>query len=324
MSDRLPTARFAAIGTTVTVAVTDPVALEEARAVVEAYVDDLDLAASRFRRDSELSRCNAAAGRPQQVSALFCDLVDVALAAAESTNGAVSPTVGEAMRLLGYDCDFAELAPCGPAVTAVARAVPGWQAIRLDRDRRTLSVPAGVELDLGATAKARCADLAAGAVVAATGAGTLVSLGGDLAVAGPAPDRGWTIRVADRHDATDDDPGVTVAVTSGGLATSGTAARRWQRGGRLLHHIVDPATSKPAPECWRTVTVAAPSCLEANTASTAAVVVGRAAPALLADRRVHARLVAADGTVVAVGGWPADALVASGGRSSASRESTCC
>jgi thiamine biosynthesis lipoprotein len=101
---------------------------------------------------------------------------------------------------------------------------------------------------------------------------------------------------------------VTVAITTGGLATSGTAARRWQRGGRQFHHLIDPATGAPAAPCWRTVTVAARTCLSANVASTASVILGAAAPAWLAQRGLHARLVTEDGAVVATGDWPESAL----------------
>jgi thiamine biosynthesis lipoprotein ApbE len=131
---------------------------------------------------------------------------------------------------------------------------------------------------------------------------------GDVAVAGAAPDGGWAIRIADRHDAAASEPSVTVAISRGGLATSGVAARRWSRGDRHLHHLVDPGTGRPAETCWRTVSVTARTCVRANTASTAAVVMGDGAPDWLARHGFCARLVTLDGTVVGVGGWPADAL----------------
>jgi thiamine biosynthesis lipoprotein len=162
-----------------------------------------------------------------------------------------------------------------------------------------------VSVDLGATAKAFGADRIAARAHAVTGTGVLVNLGGDIAVAGPPPEGGWIVRVADRHDSPDDAPGQVVALQAGGLATSGTAARRWRRGGRLLHHLVDPATGGPADTCWRTVTVTADTCVDANTASTAATIIGPAAPEWLAERGRPARLVDVEGRVVRVGGWPA-------------------
>jgi FAD:protein FMN transferase len=299
---------FRALGTTVVVATTDPAHLVEVERIVHRCVAELDQAASRFRPDSELAGVHAAGGRPVAVSDVLFEAVEQAVEAARLTGGLVDPTVGTVMEIIGYDRDFSEVAPTGPPVRATLAAVPGWRAVRLDPRRRTLAVPPGVRLDLGATAKAGCADRAAALAWASTGAGVLVSLGGDVAVAGVAPDGGWRIRVADRHDAGPGDPSVTVGVAQGGLASSGTRARRWQRGGQVVHHLVDPHTGQPADTCWRTVTVAAPTCLEANTASTAAVILGRAAPTWLAGLGLHARLVAEDGTVTGVGEWPDDRL----------------
>jgi thiamine biosynthesis lipoprotein len=101
-------------------------------------------------------------------------------------------------------------------------------------------------------------------------------------------------------------PSTVVAIRDGGLATSSTTARRWQRGGDVLHHILDPRTGLPAAPVWRTVSVAAASCADANTAATAAVIRGRQAPAWLASLGLPARLVEPDGTVLTVAGWPAD------------------
>jgi thiamine biosynthesis lipoprotein len=165
-----------------------------------------------------------------------------------------------------------------------------------------------VLVDLGATAKARCADLAAIKASSKVGCGVLVSLGGDVAVGGPAPAGGWKIRVTDKTDepALTAEPGQTVEVHTGGLATSGVSARTWRRGGLDLHHIIDPRTGTPARVVWRTVSVAAATCTDANIAATSAIVLGEEAPAWLAARHLPARLVAPDGAVTVVGGWPAE------------------
>ena len=185
------------------------------------------------------------------------------------------------------------------------RPVPGWERVTVDPARRTVHIEPGVELDLGATAKAWCADCAAIAAAAHTGGGVLVGLGGDLACAGAAPVDGWLVRVAEDHRASVDDPeSQTVAITSGGMATSGTSVRRWARGDRAFHHIVDPQTGIPATDYWRTVSVAAASCADANIASTASVILGVRAPDWLARHGLAARLVRSDGQVTAVGGWP--------------------
>jgi FAD:protein FMN transferase len=189
------------------------------------------------------------------------------------------------------------------------RFVPaaGWRLVELDENHRSIRIPAGVELDLGATAKALAADRAALAASEMTDAGILVSLGGDIAIAGPAPNGGWPVRIADDHRASLDGPGPVVSLESGGLATSSVTVRRWYVGEDELHHILDPRTGRPAQSCWQTVSVAAASCVDANTASTAAVLLGEAAPVWLAERRLPARLVRVSGEVVCVGDWPADA-----------------
>ncbi|MFI5930866.1 FAD:protein FMN transferase [Actinoplanes sp. NPDC051494] len=205
---------------------------------------------------------------------------------------------GIAITGVGYDLDFA--AVTGRRVAAAVRVFPApdWRAVVLEGER--LTVPDGVLLDLGATAKAAAADRAAARVAHRLGVGVLVALGGDIATAGAAPDGGWRVLVRDRPG----DPDCVVRLPAGAaLATSSTAARTWGRPGELLHHIVDPRTGTPARPVWRTVSVAASTCLRANTLSTAAVVRGRDAPRLLDG--TPARLVTPDLDVVRLGGWPA-------------------
>jgi thiamine biosynthesis lipoprotein len=128
-------------------------------------------------------------------------------------------------------------------------------------------------------------------------------LGGDVAVAGPPPDGGWRIRVgADHARPAPDDPVVTLS--DGGLATSSTVCRRWQRGGAATHHIVDPRTGRNPAPCWDAASVAAGSCVDANTATTAAIVLGPAAPRWLAQRGLPARLVSTTGEVTTIASWP--------------------
>lgn len=315
-----PTASWRALGTTATVVVDagGAAALPTARAAVERELGAIDRAASRFRADSELSAVNAGGGSPVAVSPLLWEAVQAGLHAARGTAGAVDPTLGAELRRAGYDRDFAALEPPRGALTArsgatAARARAGrarrpparWREVELDPAARTVRVPAGVELDLGATAKALAADRSARAAHAAAGCGVLVSLGGDVAVAGPAPADGWAIRVTDDHAAGPEALGETVAIRSGGLATSGTTVRRWRaRRGAEHHHILDPRTGAPAAVVWRTATVAAASCVDANVASTAAIVRGADAPAWLLHLRLPARLVALDGRVLHVGAWP--------------------
>jgi thiamine biosynthesis lipoprotein len=297
-------ADFRALGTGVRVLTTGADALPAARAAVERVVDAVDRACSRFREDSELTRLTRSGGGDRAVSPLLAELVAAALRAAGMTGGAVDPTVGRAMRRIGYDDDFARVVRSERPLTEAAEPAPGWRLVELDEHRRRLRLPAGIELDLGATAKAFAADRAARQAAADTGAGVLVSLGGDLAIAGEPPAGGWHVLVTDDHDGPPGAPGQTVFLNGGGLATSSTTVRRWRRGGRDLHHIVDPATGLPARTCWRTVSVGAGTCVDANAAATAAIVWGEPAPGWLARHGLPARLVREDGAVVTVAGWP--------------------
>ena len=296
---------FRALGTTVVVVTADGDSESAARAAVERELDAIDRACSRFRADSELARVNRDAGEPVAIGALLLEALEVAVEAARRSGGLVDPTVGRALRTAGYDATFRVVA-ARDADTFRARfsRAPGWESIELDRTTSTVRIPAGVELDLGATAKALACDRAAAAAAAVAGA-SLVSVGGDVAVAGAAPDRGWAVRVTDDHAAPPDAPGQTVAISTGGLATSSTTVRRWRSGAAELHHILDPRTGRPASSPWRTVSVAATTCVDANVASTAAFLVDDA-PAWLEARSLPARLVSVTGASTVVGGWPED------------------
>jgi thiamine biosynthesis lipoprotein len=307
-------ATWRALGTTVHVLVSDPRLLDVARRAVVQVLADVDATYSRFRPDSELCGLNADAGHDRLVSPLLATAVGAALRAARATDGAVDPTIGRALRLLGYDDDFARLprdgagrgrTGGGAAPTITVASVPGWRAIRFDAATRRVRVPTGVELDLGATGKGLAADLAAEAALdAMDAAGVLVSLGGDIATDGAPPAGGWRVLLADDSASAPDEPGEVVRLDGGALATSSTSVRRWVRGGVTRHHLVDPATGLPTAGPWRTVTVATASCADANAAATAAIVMGDRAPMWLVRNRLPARLVADDGRVLRVGGWP--------------------
>jgi len=302
---------FAALGTTAQVVVTDRRRLSSAVAMLHALVTEVDLACSRFRLDSEITWLHASAGAACAVSPLLYAALDVAMSAAERTDGLVDPTVGDAVRRLGYDRDFADLVLDDPRAVPSGIPAPGWWRVQLDPATLRVVVPRGVSVDLGATAKAFAADRGASSIARATGCGVMVNLGGDLAVAGDPPVGGWRITVGDDHAATDPTHDPTVTVRSGGLATSSTTCRTWRRAGRTLHHIVDPRTGESPVPLWRTVSVAAVSCVDANAAATAAIVLGASAPDWLAERNLPARLVHEDGHVHPVAGWPAERRVAS-------------
>jgi FAD:protein FMN transferase len=333
---KLARAKWQALGTSVELlvsdgharALSDGRALTQARAILERQLDELDRACSRFRDDSQLMRVNARPGRTLRVGPLLIEAVELALRAAELTDGDVDPTVGAALAIAGYDRDIQLLERPSPTTgKADTRACPlpamaprlratllsGWRAVELDPEHCTLRIPRGVKLDLGATAKAWAADRAAGAIYESVGCSVLVSLGGDISTAGPAPEEfpgqkaqaGWQIYVTDDHRSGPDSPGQTISIAGGGLATSSTTVRRWRHREQMMHHIIDPASGAPAEEVWRTVSVAASDCTDANIAATAAIVRGARAPEWLAGLGLPARLVGRDGEVLTVGAWPA-------------------
>jgi thiamine biosynthesis lipoprotein len=284
--------------TSMQIVVTDPDCLAVARREVDAELDAIDAAASRFRSDSEINALTMSAGRPTEVSAILADLLDAALTAARLTDGDVDPTLGAALVALGYDRDYAGVHQASPV--AGSMTVPAaWSMVTLQD--RVATVPRRVVLDLGATAKAVAADRCAQRVQFATGSGVLINLGGDIATAGACPAGGWQVLV---HD-DDGDPASSVGLPAGAaLATSSTVRRRWRRGEDVVHHILNPRTGRSADPVWRTVSVAAQTCFAANTVSTAAIVRGRRALEWIAALRMPARLVDNNMVVHTTGGWP--------------------
>jgi thiamine biosynthesis lipoprotein len=275
--------------------------LDAARSVAVRLLDQVDRSCSRFRDDSDLTRANRNAGTWTRVHPLLTAAVEAAVGAARQTGGLVDPTLGRSLAAVGYDRDIAQVrAGTGPAAVPVP-ALPGaWTQIQIAPDGGLL-VPEGVALDLGATGKAFASDLVAASVAEETGAPCVVSVGGDVAVGvadgGPAA---WRIAISELPDA---EPDAMVLLPTGGLATSTTMARRWRRGGQVVHHLLDPATGRPVTRSWRTASVAASTCLAANTASTAAILLGARAPSWLERFGATARLVDENGDLTYVGEW---------------------
>jgi FAD:protein FMN transferase len=301
MVDRLPTSDSASVwpvwGTSARLVLTEPGLLPAARVLVDKELSAVEHACSRFLPDSEIRR--AEAGVVVRISPLLRELVATALLAAERTAGAVDPTVGGCLDRLGYDRDLRLVLARDRIVTAEIVPAPGWRSVQLDGDR--LTVPSGVRLDLGATAKAWAADRCAHLVADRLHCGVLVALGGDIATAGGGPLHGWQVLVQDMPE----DPAEVVSLPSGGaVATSSTRSRRWTADGATHHHVVDPRVGQPVPGHWRSITVAADTCVDANTMSTAALVRGAMAVDWLRARGAPARLLDQDGRVTRLY-WPA-------------------
>lgn len=295
---------FRAIGTTATVVVQDSADAATAEQLLAAELAAVDLACSRFREDSELQALHAAGGRTVAVSELLFEALSVALDTADRTGGAVDPTIGNAIAALGYDADLDEVLSRPAAPPRALGPVAGYQHVQLDPRDRTVRIPRGVRLDLGSSAKALAADRAAARIAERIGAGTLVSLGGDVAVAGPPPAGGWAVGIAQESSTPADEVDQVVAIRHGGLASSAPSARAWRAGGRAVHHIVDPRTGDSVEPYWALVSATGATCVEANLVTTAALVWRDDALRRLARFDQSVRLVRIDGTVVTLNGWP--------------------
>jgi thiamine biosynthesis lipoprotein len=264
---------FPAMGTEVqllTVGAENPGGLEEARRLITS----LEGRWTRFRPDSELSSLNAAAGRPVSLPHDTFALVEAAVEAWRLTGGRFDPTALSALVAAGYDRSFelvAREAPADPAVTAPA--VPGCAGIVLQPDTGLVLLPAGVALDLGGIAKGHSADRAVATLLASGAAGALANLGGDVRVAGVAPDgEAWTVEIDDPHR-----PGAALGVlklAEGAVATSSRIRRRWTRGGRTFHHLIDPATGLPADRGVDAAVVVAGAAVWAEVLAKAALIAG--------------------------------------------------
>ena len=251
------------------------------RRAIERLFDERERIFSRFRPDSELNRVNAAAGRPVRVSQVFAEMLGMALEAKRETRGLVDPTLGAELEAAGYDTDFS-------AVADKPHPPGGIQPRRRDAVQlveRTVLVPRGVRLDLNGVVKGRTVD---DALALLEGRG-FVSAGGDLAVRG-------TFVAGLPH-------GGTISLVRGALATSGTDRRRWLRGGRTQHHLIDPGTGAPAGSPWEQVTVCGLSCLGADVAAKAAFLLRAAGPAWLDMRGIPGRFVTAAGDVLVNRAW---------------------
>jgi thiamine biosynthesis lipoprotein len=243
---------------------------------ITALFEARDEAFSRFRPGSELARVNAAATPLVSVSPIFAAAVSAALVAARATDGLVDPTLGAALEAVGYDADFDQLRTDPRPPAPVQRG--DWRDIRIGPG--LLVRPPGTVLDLNGVVKAMAVDAA---VDLLDGPG-FVSAGGDIAT------RGRAVTVALPG-------GDTVTLGSGAIATSGTATRRWIRGGQVQHHLIDPRTCRPSASRWRYVTAVGRDCLSADTAAKAGFLLDQKGPDWLDKRGVAARFVADNKTV---------------------------
>lgn len=258
---------------------------------------------SRFCPDSEISRLNAAGGEPVTLSAETAAAIACAVGAWERTAGLFDPTVGSAMRRIGYDRSFDAINVTAGETTP--GAAPGCSGVVVDRDNNLVRLPPAVELDLGGIGKGLAADWLVAQLLADGAEGASVNIGGDVRVAGDsATEDGWVVAI--EHPAIGEVG--RVSLDDGAVATSSTCKRRWQSGARTRHHIVDPRIGEPAETDLAGVTVIAGTAAHAEVLCKA-LMLGppEARVAEVVANRAVAVLVAHDGepTWVTEDGWPA-------------------
>lgn len=247
----------------------------------ERLFAERDARFSRFLAGSELDRVNARAYGADLLSPDFAAMLRLSLDAAVATGSLVTPTIGAALLAAGYDRDFDQLPADAPGPVAPVR-VPGPDALVLHGN--LLFRAESVVLDLNGVVKGCTVDDA----LARSGA-DWVSAGGDLATRVP-----LLVEVPG---------GDLVSITAGGLATSSTARRQWRKDGQMQHHLIDPRTGRPARTRWVDVSVAAGSCVAADVAAKAALLLDADGPVWLDERGLPGRFVDGRGKVHVNDAW---------------------
>ncbi|MGI8826737.1 MAG: FAD:protein FMN transferase [Chloroflexota bacterium] len=274
---------------------------ERAASMVLHVFSDVEKSLSRFLPESELFALNQSSGNPVQVSPLLFGAVSLAVRAAEETNGVFDPTILSALEHAGYDRSFEHVgagsgAPRPPHRTA---RLPDYRAVRCHPETRTIQLLDGQRLDLGGIGKGIAVDLA----IAETSflRERCIAAGGDVAVRGTAgPDAEWTVALEDTGAAGSQ----SIALRDAAVASSTTLRRRWQRAGEERHHLIDHRTGRPSSSAFRTVTVVAASCVEADVAAKTALLLGEQGMDFLEGKGLHGMAVRHDGSTIATREWP--------------------
>jgi FAD:protein FMN transferase len=273
-----------------------------------ASIEHLERRWSRFLPDSDISRLNHAAGATVHVDPATVILLQAMLDGWRATAGAFDPTLLAPLVSLGYATSWHDPA----VVTSLPHGAlrrGDLNALSIDRARNIVSAPQGMCLDAGGIGKGLASDLVVGYLIDAGAQGALVSIGGDVAVRGTAPQSdGWLVGVADPanpgHEA--DIELSQLMLVEGGVATSGTLRRRWRgEDGEPVHHLLDPATGRPAHHAHEivAVTVIAGTSAWAEVWTKAVMVRGAAMLAVLDGHGLGAQLTYADASTAANRAW---------------------
>lgn len=258
-------------------------ALAEAVAqAVEGEARRIENKYSRYISGSVVGRINASNGEEIEVDAETAHLLDFAAHCHGISDGMFDITSGVLRRIWRFD--GSDRIP-SEAEIRKARALIGWE--KLSWRAPVIRLPPGMEIDLGGLGKEYAVDRALAAARAITQAPVLVNFGGDLRVSGP---RGsgarWKVAI-ESVDRGGEAAGM-LELSDGALATSGDARRYLLKNGKRYGHILNPRTGRPVENPPRSVTVAAPTCVEAGLTATLAVLQGKRAEAFLKREGVRA------------------------------------
>ena len=240
---------------------------------------------SRYRTDNVVHRINRAGGRAVRVDDETALLIGYAATCHEVSDGMFDITSGVLRRIWRFD--GGDQVPTEADVRKALQSV-GWH--RVTWAGSTLTMPAGMEIDLGGIGKEYAVDRTAGLLATRTRDPFLLNFGGDLFASGARRGgRAWSVGVDD-PERTGEASVYRIEFARGGVATSGDARRfvRWK--GKRLGHILDPKTGWPVEDAPRSVTVLAGTCLEAGSLSTLACLQGPRARSFLEQQGVEFRI----------------------------------
>jgi FAD:protein FMN transferase len=307
MTNEVHAGSWPAMGCTVDVAIVGGSA--DLLSLARTSIDHLERRWSRFEPESDISRLNHAAGSTVHIDPATVVLLQAMLDGWRATSGAFDPTLLVPLVGLGYAASWND--------PTKITSLPNGALLRGDLNRLTMdsqrclaTVPAGMCLDPGGIGKGLAADLVVEMLLAAGASGASVSIGGDVAVRGAAPQvGGWLVGVADPMNL--DLENAQLTMIEGGVATSGTLRRCWSGDdGSPVHHLLDPATGKPAHDGREivAVTVIAGTAAWAEVWTKAVMVRGAAALAVLDEHGLGAQLTYADRSTVSNRSWSTFAL----------------
>ncbi len=268
----------------------------QALAEIEQFFAQTEGRLSRFQPESELSQLNQTAGQPFAASTLLFQLVEMALAWRERTAGIFDPTILEALIASGYDRSFEKMDERRDRdhIAAPPVSSPVLAQVKLNRIDRTITLPAGVGLDLGGIAKGWTVQQAARRLGQFGPA--LVDAGGDIVcIDSPPSGSPWLVGLADPERP--DIDLATLTLRNEAVATSSLVRRRWRHRGALAHHLIDPRTGVPAVTDLVSVTVIGPELPAAEIHAKVALILGKqeGLAYLAAQPNLSALLVTIDG-----------------------------